>query len=74
MKRDMSAKLFLLQQICGFICNYKSIYNCRSCISKTFLNIRTIIQSLQEDLLSIQIDNYEKSVVQTISSGHRPNH
>ena len=40
MKRNMSAKLLLLCQICGFMCNYKSINKQRL---KTILNIRTII-------------------------------
>ena len=37
MKRDMSARLFLLCQICGFMCNYKSINNQRSRRSETIL-------------------------------------
>ena len=36
MKRDMSAKLFLLCHICGFMCNYKSINNRRSRRSKVY--------------------------------------
>ena len=39
MKRDMSAKLFLLSQICGFMCNYKSINNRRYRRLKTILFI-----------------------------------
>ena len=46
MKRDMRAKVFLLCQICGFMCNYKSIKNWRSRRSKTILNIRTIINDM----------------------------
>ena len=42
MKRDMGAKLFLLCQICGFMCNYKSIKKQRSQRLKTILNICTI--------------------------------
>ena len=43
MKRDMTARLFLLCQITGFMCNYKSVNNRRSQRLKTILSIRTNI-------------------------------
>ena len=53
MKRDMSDKLFILCQICGFKCNYKSINNRRSQRTKTILKIRTIILNIL--LVQIQV-------------------
>ena len=48
MKRDMSARLFLLCQICGFMCNYKSINNQRSRRSKTIIYAHCAFSSLSD--------------------------
>ena len=42
MKRDMRDKLFLLCQLCGFLCNYRSSNNWRSRRSKTILCVTLI--------------------------------
>ena len=61
MKRDMSDKLFLLCQICGFICNYKSFNNPRSQRLKTILNIQTItnnVENISSDFLSLPCEGF----------------